>query len=85
MFERLRRRAGRLRARAVDELLASQQRDDLLGAAVRQVQRGRRNLDDRGAKVLGSLGVATKEDLEKVSRRLARLRKRLETLVDELS
>lgn len=85
LIKKLRRRARALRSRAVDELLASESRANALGAAVRRVQRGRRTLDQRSAKLLGALGLATQEDLERLQRRVARLRKRLRGVADMLA
>ena len=84
MFRKIRRRARHLRTRALDELLASEERADALGAAVRQVQKGRRALDDNSAKMLGAMGLASREDLEHINRKVARLRKRLRGVLEQL-
>jgi len=85
LIKKLRRRARALRSRAVDGLLANESRADALGAAVRRVQRGRRTLDERSAQLLGSLGLATQTDLERLQQRVARLRKRLRGIADMLA
>ena len=64
--------------------VASEDRADALGAAVRGVQKGRQVLDENSGRVLGALGLATQEDLERLNRRLGRLRKRLRALLDNL-
>ena len=84
LIKRLRRRAKDLGSRAVDELLKSKDGPDALGAAVRGVQQGRRVLDEQGSRVLGALGLATQDDLERVNRKVGRLRKRLLGILDEL-
>ena len=84
LIVRLRKRARRTAARALDELLADEGRSEVFNAAVRGVQRGRRQLDERGVRILAALGLATRDDLEKVQRRVARLRKRMQSLADML-
>ena len=84
LMKRLRRRARAIGSRALDEILSSDQRADAMGAAVRRVQEGRRMIDEQGARVLGALGLATQPDLDRVSRKVGRVRKRLEALLDGL-
>ena len=84
LIKKLRERARDLSTRAVDELLTSDSRSDALGAALRGVQKGRKSLDQQGARMLGALGLASVEDLERVNRKVARLRKRLLRLLDDL-
>ena len=81
-IRRLRRRATSLGTRALQELLTPEQRADALGVAAKGVQEGRRLLDDSSARLLAALGLATQTDLERVSRKVGRLRKRLEALLD---
>lgn len=81
---RVRRAVRDASSRAVDELLGAQTSTDALGAAVRRVQQGRRLLDSQGARLLGTLGLATQVDLDRVSQRIGRLRKRLEVLLDRV-
>lgn len=71
-------------SRAVDEILGAQSSGDALGAAVRTVQQGRRLLDAQSTKVLSSLGLATHDDVDRLSQRLGRIRKRLERLAHEI-
>ncbi|MEE8408086.1 MAG: hypothetical protein V3T05_00640 [Myxococcota bacterium] len=84
LLDALRRRARTLRARAVDELLENERRSEAVGAALRRVQQGRRVLDERSARMLAALGFATQQDLERVSQKIGRLRKRMMALLDEL-
>lgn len=83
-LKRLKQRARSLGERAVDELLASENRSDAVGAAVRRVQEGRRAFDENASRVIGAMGLATHDDLERVSRKVGRLRKRLNELLDRL-
>lgn len=83
-LKRLKKRALAVGSRAVDELMASENRADALGVAVRRVQEGRRALDENASRVLGTLGLATQVDLDRVSVKVGKLRKRLQALVDEL-
>lgn len=83
-LHRLGQRAKNLGQRALQELLTEEQRSEALGMAAKGVQEGRRKLDASSAKLLSALGLATQPDLEKVSRKVGRLRKRLEGLLDEL-
>lgn len=84
LLKRLRARAKEVSSRAFDELLADDARSEVLNAALRRVQQGRRTLDETGSRVLGTLGLANQEDLERVKKRIGRLRKRLRRIVDEL-
>ena len=83
-MRRLRQRARDLGSRAIDELLSSEDRADVVGAAVRGVQKGRQAIDESGGKVLGAIGLATQEDLERINKRLGKLRKRLRSILDDL-
>ena len=84
LLDDLRRRARKLSARAIDELLDNERRSEAVGAAVRRVQQGRRALDERSARMLAALGFATQQDLERVGRKIGRLRKRMMSILDEL-
>lgn len=82
LMKKLRQKAASVGARAARELAGS--RSDPLGSAVRGVQETRRVVDDNTARMLGAVGVATRDDLERVTRRIGRLRKRLQEIVDDL-
>ena len=82
--KRLRDRARELGSRAVDDLLSDEQRAGRVGAAVRKLQGSRRAFDERASRVIAAFGFATQEDLERVSRKIGRVRKRLTRLRDRL-
>lgn len=84
LIERLGRRAIHLGERAVQELLADEDRARALGRAARHMQAGRRAIDESSSKLIAALGLATKPDLDRVTRKMGRLRKRLEGLLDTL-
>ena len=81
LFKKLRKRAEE----AVDDILGADSPTDAIGAAVKQIQKGRRTLDEGGAKVLTKMGLATADDLERVNRRIGRLRKRLRGVLERVS
>ena len=81
-LQRLRQRAKDLGTKAIGEILNAEGPAEVLGVAVKSVQEGRRLLDEGGGRALNALGLATQADLERVTRKVARLRKRLEALVD---
>ncbi len=83
-LKRLGERARELGSRAVGELLKDEQRAEVVGAAVRTLQAARSQLDAQQGRVLAAMGLATQADLERVSRRIGRLRKRLLALRDRL-
>ena len=83
-LHRLGKRAKDLGQRALQELLTDEQRSEAMGMAAKGVQEGRRVLDEGSAKLLTAVGLATQPDLDRVSRKVGRLRKRLENVLDEL-
>ncbi|MEO1482894.1 MAG: hypothetical protein AAFU77_12375 [Myxococcota bacterium] len=83
LIKRLRQRAKDVGGRAAKGILGSARGADALGAAVRGAQSGRQAVDDGTARVLDALGLATQEDVERLSRRIGKIRKRLQALVDE--
>jgi hypothetical protein len=84
IFKRLRHTAKTFGERALQEIMSSEGGADALGVAVKGVQEGRRLLDESSVRLLGALGLATQADLERVTRKVGKLRKRLEALVDGL-
>ncbi len=85
LLKKFRAKAREFSSRAVDELLDGEGRADPVGMAVRGLQRGRREFDETGGRLLSAMGFATVEDAERVGRRIGRLRKRLQRLVDDLA
>ncbi|MEO0813190.1 MAG: phasin family protein [Myxococcota bacterium] len=85
LIKKLRARAQDLTGRAAREVLnrGGSRGTDAMGAALRGAQSGRKVMDESTARVLDALGLATRDDLDAVSRRIGRLRKRLQRLIDE--
>ena len=83
-IKRLRARARELGARAVDGLLATEERAKAVGSALQKLQQAKNRLDEQQLRMLGAIGVATRSDLERVARRVGRLRKRMLTLLERL-
>jgi polyhydroxyalkanoate synthesis regulator phasin len=78
--------AGRaLGKRALEELLTQEQRSEAFELAAKGVSEGRRLLDEQFERLFAALGLATQADLDSVSRKVGRLRRRLETLVEHLA
>lgn len=83
-LSRLRKRARKLGARAASEILDDERRAETVGSVLKRLQDIRAVVDERGTRVLGALGLATESDLERVTRKIGRLRKRMEALLDRL-
>jgi hypothetical protein len=83
-LQRLRRGARQLGARAVGELLASDAGAGAAGDVVKRLQAARVSLDDGSARMMAALGLATKADLDRVSRKIGRLRKRMLALLERV-
>jgi hypothetical protein len=84
LWKRVKERAKTAGKSALDELLASEESSSVASAAVRRVQEGRAFLDENASRLLGALGLATQADLERVSKKVGRLRKRMTALIDRL-
>ena len=84
LYERLRDRATTLGKRALDEFLSDEQRLDAVDFATKSVGEGRRILEQQFERLFIALGLATQADLSHVSRKVVRLRKRLETLLEQV-
>lgn len=85
LWRRVKERARTMSKSAIDEILQSEDASGLVGAAVRGAQAGRRVIDDNAAHVIGAVGLATQSDLERVSKKIGRLRKRMTALIDQLA
>lgn len=67
------------------ELAGSDQAaDDALDLALRSMRGGRRVLDEQSAKVMSAIGGATQGDLDRLSRKVALLERRMVRLVNRL-
>jgi polyhydroxyalkanoate synthesis regulator phasin len=69
-------------ARAVEGIVSSERGAAAVAAAVQRVQNGRRTLEEKSTEVISALGLATKADIERLSRKIGKLRKELQALVD---
>lgn len=83
-LNRIRRRAQALGEKALQEIMSSPSGAEAVGAAVKGMQEGKRILDAQASKVVGSLGLATQDDLDRLSRKVGQARKRLRALLDDL-
>jgi hypothetical protein len=77
-------KARELGSRAARELLSSERRAEVVGQAVRRAQEARTRFDEQGTRMLAAMGFATQADLERVSRKIGRMRKRLRSILDQL-
>ncbi len=68
----------------MDELLTDDQLNDAMEMASKGMQEGRRLLDSQFEKLFAALGLATQADLERLSRKIVKLRRRLEAVVDDV-
>jgi hypothetical protein len=73
-----------LGSRAVGGLLSDDRRADRVGQAVRTLQGRRRAFEERATRMIQTLGFATQEDLERVTRKVGKLRKRMGRLLARL-
>lgn len=84
LFDDVKRRAAELGARAAREVIAGDKGAARVADAVRKVQEGRKVFDEQGARMLAAMGLATRDDVERLGFKIGRLRKRLQGLVDDL-
>jgi hypothetical protein len=84
LFDDVKRRAAELGARAAREVIAGEKGAARVAEAVRKVQEGRRVFDEQGARMLAAMGLATREDVERLGNKIGRARKRLQGILDEL-
>jgi hypothetical protein len=84
LIDQLGDKARQLSVRAARELFSSDRRAVVVGEAVRRAQDARTRVDEQSARMLAAMGFATAADLERVSRKVGRLRKRLRGILDQL-
>ncbi len=78
LFKKLQDKAQRLGERAISGITKGDDRaDEALLMALKSVRGGRQLLDEHRAQVLGAVGQATRSDLDKVSRKLGHLQKKM--------
>jgi len=76
---------GKVKARvqkAAEDIVASERGSAAIGEAMRRVQQGRKVLDEKASEVVSALGIATKADVERVARKIGKLRKQVQELID---
>ena len=78
IFEKLKARA----VQTVGDIVATERGGAALTAAMRGMQQSRRVFDEKASKLIAAMGLATKADIERVSLKLGKLRKRLQSLTD---
>ena len=84
LIKKMRDRARELGTRTLEDLMAAEGGVDALGVALKGAQGGRRAFDEQAGRVLGGMGLATQSDLERVSRKMGRLRKRMLALLEKM-
>ena len=84
LMKKLREAAQDLGGRAMEDFLSSEGRAEALGLAIKGAQGGRKSFDEQSGRVLGAMGFATTTDLDRVGRKIGRLRKRMLDLLSEL-
>ncbi len=77
-LSRLRHRAQKLGERALQEMMSTPQGAEAVGIAIKGMQEGKRRLDAQAVNLIGTLGLATQEDLQRVSHKVGQARKRLQ-------
>jgi len=83
-MKRLRVVAQDFGGRAMEDFLSSEGRAEALGLAIKGAQGGRKTFDEQAGRVLGAMGFATTTDLDRVGRKIGRLRKRMLDLLSQL-
>ena len=82
--ETLTQQALAVSRRAMETLVADEQRARTLAAALGSVQRGKQALDRNQEELMRTLSFATRSDFKAVGRRLSGLKRRLRELDDKL-
>ncbi len=76
---------GKVKARvqkAAEDIVASERGSAAVAEAMRRVQLGRKVIDEKATDVAASLGIATKADVERVARKIGKLRKQVQALIE---
>jgi polyhydroxyalkanoate synthesis regulator phasin len=84
LWRRMKERAKTMSKSAIGEILTSEDAQGLVGAAVRGAQTGRRLIDENASQIIGAVGLASQADLERIAKKIGRLRKRMTALIDQL-
>jgi len=71
--------------KTLQDLVGSEQAaDDAIDLALRSVRGGRRVIDEQSTKVMSAIGCATQGDIDRLSRKVALLERRMIRLVSRL-
>lgn len=76
---------GKVKARvqkAAEDIVASERGSAAVAEAMRRVQLGRKAIDEKATDVVSALGIATKADVERVAKKIGKLRKQVQALID---
>ena len=83
LFKSLQGKALRFGERAVSGIVKGDEKtDDALLVALNSVRGGRRVLEEHRTRLLGAVGVASRGDLDRVSRKLGQLQKRMSRVLE---
>ena len=83
-IDELRNRTVGMLGKAVESLLADEERAAKVAKAVGAVQKGKEALDRAGESLLKNLGIATKSDYKDLGKRLSALKRRVRHLAERL-
>jgi polyhydroxyalkanoate synthesis regulator phasin len=76
---------GKMKARvqkAAEDIVSSERGSAAVAEAMRRVQLGRRVIDEKATEAVSALGIATKADVERVARKIGKLRKQVQALIE---
>ena len=76
---------GKVKARvqkAAEDIVASERGSAAVAEAMRRVQLGRKAIDEKATDVVSALGIATKADVERVAKKIGKLRKQVQALIE---
>ena len=85
LFKSLQDKAFKLGEKAISGITNGDERaDEALLTALNSVRGGRRVLDEHRTRLLGAVGLATRGDLDRISRKLGQLQKRMSRVLDSV-
>ncbi len=85
LFKTLQDKALRFSERTVSGILNGDEKtDEALLAAVNSLRGGRRVINEQRTRLLGAMGVASPADLDRVSRKLGQLQKRMSRVLQKV-
>jgi polyhydroxyalkanoate synthesis regulator phasin len=70
-------------AKAVEAVAQSEQGAAAIAGALRRVQDGRTKLEEHSTRLLSTLGLATKADVESLDRKVSKLCRQVQALLDQ--